>query len=265
MKKFVIRLLVIIGVVYIGGLAYMYFNQESFIFHPEAIAVDQPLNFTGDAQEINLETEDGETLNAILVKVNNPKGLVFYLHGNTGNLNDQIQPCRLYNDMGYDFFSFDYRTFGKSSGELENEEQFFEDVQQCYDYVKQFYAEENIRVFGYSVGTASAAMTAAKNNPKSLTLIAPYYSLLDMTDRRYKVIPSFLVKYPFETNKYLEQVKCPIFLTHGDKDEVLPFDGSQSLSVLLDESDIWLPIKGQGHDDFEFNLSFKTAISKFLN
>lgn len=265
MKKFFLRTIALIGVVYLGACAYMYFYQEDFIFHPRKLEASSPLLFTGDVDELFLTTSDNDTLNAIHVKVPSPKGLVFYLHGNTGNLNDQVQACQFYNSLGYDFFSFDYRTFGKSTGELEDEEQFFKDVEFMYDYVNKSYIESDIHVVGYSVGTASAAMIASKKSPKQLMLIAPYYSVYEIAIDRYKVIPGFLLKYPFETNKYLTEVNCPVLLVHGDQDAVLPFDGSNRLSKLLKENDIWLPLEGQDHNNFELNPTFKSEVIKFFN
>jgi hypothetical protein len=130
--------------------------------------------------------------------------------------------------------------------------------------MKRRYTEDSIVVIGYSVGTASAAMITALENPRKLVLIAPYYSLIDMTYRSYPFIPSFLLKYKFETNEHLKKIKEPVLLVHGDKDVVLPFEGSKQLSKLLNNKSKFVPIKGQGHDDFEFNEVYDKEVSLFL-
>lgn len=265
MKKFLKRFLAITVILYLGACTFMYFMQEKFIFNPTQLETTENLNFSGTFKEMSFKTNDGNILSGILKITENSKGLIFYLHGNRGNLNDQVSASEFYAQLGFDFFSMDYRSFGKSSGELINEEQFFSDVELVYDSIKKMYDESKIRIIGYSVGTGSAAMLASKNNPKSLTLMAPYYSLVQMTINRYKIIPTFLLKYPFETNKYVAKVTCPIEIIHGTKDEVLPFSGSVELSKLLKPTDIFVQIEGQGHNGFEDNQEFIDAMKAFLD
>jgi pimeloyl-ACP methyl ester carboxylesterase len=263
MKKFIIRFTATLLIVYIAGCAYMFFFQEDFIFHPKKLPSTSKLSFSIPFEEVKLPV-NGAILSGALFKTDKSKGLVFFLHGNSGNLIDQDQAANFYTQMGYDFFTFDYRGFGKSTNEISSEEQFFDDIQAAYDFVKKSYKESDINVVGYSVGTASAAMITSRNNPSKLLLIAPYYSLVDMTVRNYKIVPTFLLEYKFETNKYLEQINKPVLLVHGDQDEVLPFECSLELSKLLDKDDRFLPIKGQGHNDFEHNALFQSAVTDFF-
>lgn len=265
MKKFLKRLLIIAVVVYLGGCTFMYFMQEKFIFNPTKIEGNATLNYTGTFQEFEFKTKDNAILSGVLKTIEAPKGLIFYLHGNRGNLNDQVTASSFYNNLGFDFFTMDYRSFGKSTGELEDEEQFFSDVQLVYDSIKKLYDESDIRIIGYSVGTGSAAMLASKNNPRSLSLMAPYYSLVQMTTNRYKIIPTFLLKYPFETFKYVSEVNCPVEIIHGTADDVLPFSGSIELSKLLKPTDLFIQIQKQGHNGFEDNQQFKDAMKHFLD
>lgn len=263
MKKFISRLLIFAALIYTIGCGYMYFAQESFIFHPEKISSNTKIEFSLPVELINIPVE-GANLSSALFKVEKPKGLIFFLHGNAGNLLDQENAAKFYTNLGYDFFTVDYRSFGKSTGEMKDEKQFFEDVQTTYNLIKKSYNEDAITIIGYSVGTASAAMLASTNDAKKLVLIAPYYSLVDMTVRKYKIIPTFLLKYKFETYKYIQKVKSPILIIHGDIDSVIPFEASQQLSQLLKKGDKFYPITNQGHDDFEKNSKFLNAINLFL-
>lgn len=263
MKKFIKRLLFFIIILYVGICGYMYFQQESFIFHPEKISASTILKFDQEFEELNI-TSNGERLNGALFKAKDAKGLVFFCHGNSGNILKQADAATFYTDLGFDFFSFDYRGYGKSTGEIESEEQFFSDVQAFYNELNKRYKESEINVVGYSLGTCPAAMLAAKNKPNKLILIAPYYSLSDMTIRRYKVIPPFLLKYKFDTYNYVQQAKMPILLVHGDKDGIVPFDCSLQLKKELKKTDIFVPIKEQDHNNFEQNSTYLKAASSFL-
>jgi pimeloyl-ACP methyl ester carboxylesterase len=256
--------LAIVG--HIGICCYMYFAQESLIFHPEKLSKNVRLKFGHQTKEGFIDAEKGIKLSTVLCKTDSvSKGLIFFLHGNTGNLEDQEDAARFYNTLGYDFFTMDYRGFGKSGGEITSEEQFFNDIDQAYESILKDYTPEKTIVIGYSVGTASAAMIASRKNPAGLVLIAPYYSLVDMTHRRYPFLPSFLLKYRFETNEFVKKTSSPILLVHGDKDDVLPFDGSQMLSKLLKKGDLFLPVKGQDHNHFEECKEYKQSLLTFLS
>lgn len=267
LRKILIRSLLFVSICYIGLCGYMYFAQESMIFHPEKMSKNEKIDYGFPIAELAIKSYDGTKLSGILCgsKIPETKRAVFFLHGNAGNLHDQQQAAEFYTALGYDFFTFDYRGFGKSEGEIESEEQFFKDIQVMYKEMQTAYHADSIIVVGYSVGTAPAAMIASKMHPKKLVLIAPYYSLVDMTKRRYPYIPYALLKYRFDTADYLKKVKSTVLLIHGDEDDVLPFEGSKMLSKHLKKGSQFLPIKGQGHNDFENNKVFEEAIRTFLS
>lgn len=263
MRKIIFRSFGVLFIIYVLGCGYMFFFQEGFIFHPEKISQTSKIKFNIPFEEINLKME-GATLNCAYFKIKNPKGLVFFLHGNAGNIMDQENAANFYTRLGYDFFAMDYRGFGKSTGEISSEKQFFDDIQLAYNFVKKSYQEKEIIVIGYSVGTGPASMIASQNHPKKLVLIAPYFSMKYMLSQKYKIVPSFLLKYPFETNKYLEEIKNPVLLVHGDKDAVIPFEASLLLSKLLKKGGEFYPIEGQDHNFFEKNKLFEHKITEFL-
>jgi pimeloyl-ACP methyl ester carboxylesterase len=265
-KRIVFRIFGAIVLAYILACTYMYFRQEDFIFHPEKLKSTEKLSVSPTSKEIVLNTPDGEKISTVLSTVNQKEGakVLFYLHGNSGNLKDQNEAAKFYNALGFDFFCLDYRSFGKSSGQQTNEETFFEDVRMAYSFIKKRYKEDSIVVIGYSLGTAPAAMISSENSPSKLVLIAPYYSLFDMTLIRYPWIPPFLLKYPFETDKHLKSVNAPTLLVHGKEDETIPFESSKKLAPFLNETSVFLPIKEQDHNNFEQNPVFARAISNFL-
>ena len=267
MLKFFKRLIIALFLLYIAACSYMFFMQEDFIFHPKKLAAKYKINFPFEEEELMLKIDEKTSISAILChsQQKKKKGLIFFLHGNSGNLTNQEQPAQFYTDMGYDFFSMDYRTFGKSTGELIDEKQFYSDITFAYKTMTKRYAEDSIIVVGYSIGTGSAAMITASQHPSKLILIAPYYSLIDMTQRRYPFIPSFLLNYKFETNEFLKKIDQPVLIVHGNKDDILPFEGSVMLSELLNEKSRFVAINGQNHNDFEFNKTYISALKKFLN
>jgi alpha-beta hydrolase superfamily lysophospholipase len=215
-------------------------------------------------EERNFKTPDGETLNGLLFKADNTKGLIFYLHGNGGSLAGWGSAAKTYTDLGYDVFMLDYRGYGKSTGNISSQQQLLDDVQMIYDEVTKEYNEVNIVVLGYSIGTGPAAKLAADNHPGMLILQAPYYSLTDMMHRQLPFIPNFVLKYKFPTYEYLRTNKAPVVIFHGDVDDVIPFESSLMLQGELKAQDTLIVLPGQGHHAMTENEEYQEALKVIL-
>lgn len=192
MKKGLLQILKIIIGLYIVLCGLLYFFQEKLIFFPQKLNKNYQFQFEQKFEELNIKATDGKLLNGLLFKAESSKGLIFYLHGNAGDLSSWGDVAKTYTDLNYDVFIFDYRSYGKSEGQINGQNQMFEDNQTAYDELKKKYSEEKIIVLGYSIGTGLASKLASTNNPKLLILQAPYYNLTDMMKQKFSLIPTFI-------------------------------------------------------------------------
>ncbi len=256
--------------IYLALCTLLYVKQEDIIFFPHKLDKNHKFFFDHPYdqifKEVFIPTNDQVNLHGLLFKSlkDTTKGLVFYLHGNAGSMENWGQIAPIYTSLGYDLFIVDYRGFGKSEGKIISEEQFFTDAQFAYDLMKKEYAEEQIHLIGYSIGTGTATYLASKNNPHQLILKAPYYSLIDMTKKRFPFVPAFLLKYDFETCKYIQEVKMPITLFHGDQDEVIYYGSSQKLAKLLKEKDQFITLTNHVHNGLNHSPIYQQHLAKLL-
>lgn len=210
-------------------------------------------NFDQKFEEISIKMKDDKILNGLLFKSGTVKGLIFYLHGNAGSLNSWGDLAKTYTDLNYDVFILDYRGYGKSQGSISSQDQLFQDVQNAYNKMKERYNEDKIIVLGYSIGTGPATKVASMNQPKLLILQAPYYSLIDIMKHTYPIIPTFILKYKFETCKYIKDCKMPIVMFHGNQDEVIYYNSSIKLKQMIKKTDMLITLNGQGHNGITDN------------
>jgi pimeloyl-ACP methyl ester carboxylesterase len=126
------------------------------------------------------------------------------------------------------------------------------------------YDESKIIVLGYSIGSGPASKIAAENHPKLLILQAPYYNLPDLTNHIYPIIPTFILKYKFETNNFLPKCKMPVVIFHGDQDEIIYYGSSVKLKALMKAGDTLITLKGQGHNGMSSNSQYLREIKKIL-
>ena len=248
--------LIIIGV---------YFMQEKLIFLPTKLAADYQYQFAEPFEELFLETEDGASLNAIHFKTENPKGLILYFHGNAGDLSRWGKIASELIKYRYDVLIMDYRSYGKSTGVI-SEKNLFNDANLFYKYALKSYSEDDIIVYGRSLGTAFAAFVASKNNPRKLILETPFYNLEEIAKKRFPFLPvKYLLKYRFLSNNYIEAVSCPVVIFHGTKDNIVPYNSGKNLSELVPEERLtFISIEGGEHNNLinfkEYKLGMDTAL-----
>jgi len=137
-------------------------------------------------------------------------------------------------------------------------------MQAAYKKLKTMYDEGKIIILGYSIGTGPAAKIASENRPKLLILQSPYYSITDLIRHTYSIIPTFILKYKFETNKFLPECKMPVAIFHGDQDEIIYYGSSVKLKALMKASDTLVTLKGQGHNGMSINGQYLREIERIL-
>lgn len=257
--KFIISSLVAI---YLFVCILLYFFQEKLLFFPEKLAKNYTFSFTQKFEEKWIKTKDGVSLHGILFKADSSRGLIFYLHGNGGAINSWGDVAKTYNDLGYDAFILDYRSYGKSEGTISSQEELFDDIEVAYLELMKNFSEDKIIVIGYSLGTGLAAHLCQTKNPKMLILQAPYTSMVDMKNLNYPFIPSFILKYKLETTKYLKNCKSPIVLFHGINDELIPCKFSKNIQIET-KANLYL-LENQGHNDMTNHPIYQEKIKEIL-
>lgn len=90
-------------------------QQSVFLSRPNTYITPDRLNLA--YENIYLDTADGETLHGWwLPAEGQPKGTVYYLHGNAQNISSHLLNVAWLPAEGYNVFTIDYRGYGKSTG-----------------------------------------------------------------------------------------------------------------------------------------------------
>ncbi len=264
LKFIVTRFLGLLVIIYLIIVSYIYFNQEEMIFFPKKLSKEFKFQFEADFEELNISSFDGNILNGLLFKSKISKGVVFYLHGNAGSLDTWGNISKNYTDLGYDIFILDYRGFGKSEGNIDSENQFCNDITTAYKFIKSKYGENKIVIVGYSIGTGPATILASQYKPKSLVLQAPYFNFEELAGNKIPFIPDFLKKYKFETNRFITKVKTPVFIFHGNEDNVIPINNSVRLNQLLKSNNHFYKLNNEDHIGINENQYFLSELKNIL-
>lgn len=265
-RKSLLSTFITLCLLYSGVCVYFYNIQNSILFAPRPLPEDHIFKYDFAFEERRFEVKDNSTIHAIYATVpDSSKGLVIYFHGNAGNNDTSPTKFSLFMNEGYDVLYPDYRGFGKSTGNLKNEEDLVGDMKIVYSEMTKEYDESKIFVVGYSMGSGVAAQIAAANNPKGLMIWTPYYSMVDMKNASYPFLPSFLVRYPLRTDLALQKIEEPISIFYAENDQVLPVERAIKLNQFLDENDQHYMLKGQGHNGVFLNEEVRQRVPRILN
>ena len=248
-KYWLVRLVLAIAMLYGALLAGIWWGQEALLFAPQRLPQDHVFKFGDDVQERWVEVP-GARLNALHLQLPNPKGVVFFLHGNSGNLQSWFVNTDFYRRANFDMFMIDYRGYGKSSGSIQSQAQLESDVLAAWNQMAPQYAGKRRVVFGRSIGTGLASSLAARVQPEQTVLVSPYESMLALAQQHYPWVPAALLRYPLRSDLVVPQLQGALLLAHGEQDTLIPPVHSQKLQQLLPNAKLTL-VPGAGHNDLQ--------------
>ncbi|MBI5276186.1 MAG: alpha/beta fold hydrolase [Burkholderiales bacterium] len=259
--------LLAVGTVYAAAVGWLYFWQERVLFEPAPLPADEPICTDGDTHELFIDVP-GARLSAAHLKLPNPRGVFFFLHGNSGNLKKWFVELDAFRQANFDVVMFDYRGFGKSTGEIESEEQLRADVHAVWDYFAPLYAGKRVVISGQSLGTGLAAglsshLCAEGRAPDLTLLVSPYSSMQALAAELYPWVPMGVLRYPLRTLEHAAKLLGPVMLIHGEKDELIPIHHSEALCKTMKSAQL-LRVDGAGHSDVHQFPSVRKALVSAL-
>ena len=217
------RFFAIISACYLSFIAIYYVEQRSYLFYTSKIRTSPQSLGLQNVAEMELTTPDGQHLVAWYAPPAKGEPTVFYLHGNAGALMHRANRVRLYRAQGYGLFMLAYRGFSGSTGRP-TETNIVADALMAYDLLSGFTPPESkIVVYGESLGTGVAVQVAAKRRPAGVVLESPFSSAVDVGAYLYPYLPvHWLLKDRFESISYIQEVRAPLLVLHGESDSIVP-------------------------------------------
>jgi len=250
--------------IYILACSLLWFLQEKSIFYPTKLPLDYKFSEFENAEEVFLSVSESIQLHALHFKVENPKGLVLYFHGNTNGLEGWGHMAKPFTAMGYNVFMPDYRGFGKSGGKPARHV-LHQDADRIYDYVSKHYEAEDIVFYGRSMGSGIACSLATRHSPRLLLLETPYYSILSLAQAQRPFLPvRWLLKYPMRNDLNIKKVTCPVHLFHGTADAYIPYKQAVNLAKTYGDLNILHTYEGGTHGNLDTFPAFREKIKELL-
>jgi hypothetical protein len=272
LKRFVIYSVLII----LSIMIFPKFIEKRLIFHPDKSNDSATPDVYGiEYDDVTFQTEDGLNLNGWFVpgKKSSPDAdlhTLLWFHGNAGNINHRLGNIKMLHDrVPVNVFIIDYRQFGKSEGKI-SEQGTYLDARAALAYLhsRNDINNEKIIFFGRSLGSAVAVELAVKEKCRALILETPFASIKEMGKKLYPFLPiSLLLRTKYDSLSKIGDIRVPILIMHGDKDELVPIEQAWRLYETANQPKEFYTIPGATHNDTHIvgGEEYYDVIRNFVN
>jgi fermentation-respiration switch protein FrsA (DUF1100 family) len=225
---------------------------NSLLFFPARRLAATPAEADLDFEDVAIATGDGERLHGwwVPARAAPSAGHVLLCHGNGGNVGDRVAQVALLCGAGLDVLLFDYRGYGRSSGRP-SERGTYRDARAARAALLARPELDPSRVvyLGESLGGAVALELALAHPPAGLVLMSTFTGIRDMARRHYAIVPEALVPDAYPSLRRVRDLRAPLLVLHGDRDEIVPLLHAEELFEAAPDPKRLHVIQGVGHND----------------
>ncbi len=180
--------------------------------------------------------------------------VIFYLHGNAGNLGIRAGRFRQMRAEGFGLVAMGYRGSSGSDG-TPSEPALTQDARLVYDRIAQLVPRGGeVILYGESLGTAVATALMhglpEADKPAGVVLEAPFTSIPDMARQVTDVPPNLIarIRDRWDTLARAEALSVPLLVLHGRDDAVVPFAmGRRVFAAAPVRDKDFAALRGVGH------------------
>jgi hypothetical protein len=245
--------------------------QRRMMYFPDGrvpLAVEVGL---GRAEEVSFGTSDGLKLAGWFLTTATgtpPVPTVLVFNGNAGNRSYRAALAQALAQHGCNVLLFDYRGYGGNPGSP-SETGLADDARAARAYLtsRSDIDTSHIVYFGESLGAAVALALAVEQPPVALVLRSPFTSMADVGSYHYPRLPvRLLLRDRFLSNEKIGQLRSPLMVIAGDRDEIVPFEQSRRLYEAASSPKEMVVIAGASHNEFDMLAGDQTiaAIVRFI-
>jgi fermentation-respiration switch protein FrsA (DUF1100 family) len=248
----VARYLVLAGYVYVGLLLVLLALEDRFLFAGATFAHSwhEP---PARVRELTLPSSGGEHIHAWFYAPEGwepRRGAILHSHGNGGNLSHLGGLAQRWQEaLGRAVLLYDYPGYGKSSGRPSEAGCYAAgEVALRWLLDEQGILANEVLLVGESMGGAIAVELATRYPVRLVVLHGAFTSFPDMAQVRYPWYPCrYLVHNQMDNEAKIGLVRCPVLLSHGTADTVVPFGLGERLFAAAREPKRFVRLEGHGH------------------
>jgi hypothetical protein len=231
---------------------------EWLIFLPDRHVPAPPAG----VEERWITTEDGIRIHAWRAGGSDVGPVLVWSHGNAGNIANRADVLLALAERGLGVLAYDYRGYGKSAGRP-SEEGVHRDAVAAYDSERAAGTEPTrIVCFGESIGGAVSIRLATARPCAGVAVVSPFTTLQAVARVHYGPLAA-LVRGRFDSVSRVKELSVPLFVAHGDADEIVPFELGEALFAAAHEPKEFVRVPGAAHNDMFLHDDLLDAVADF--
>ena len=266
--KTVLYILAVPAALYLALGILLYLLQSKMVYHPWQAVTARPGRVGLRYQDVTFRTADGLELTGWFVPADSSRGLVLICHGNAGNISHRLETLRIFHEIGYASFIFDYRGYGASQG-TPSEKGTYRDAEAAWEHVIEagLAKPDEIILFGRSLGGAVASWLAVRHRPRALVLESTFTSAPDLGKGMFPYLPvRLLSRFGYRTVDWVQQITCPVLVVHSKDDDLVPYAHGRKLYDAAREPKGFLDIVGSHNDGFMISgMIYREGLEAFFS
>jgi len=236
---------------YFAFVAFLYLAQRSLLYHPRSTHPSPAAAGLPMAEEVILDTADGERVIAWQVPPRGEKPVVIYFHGNAEIVASRAERHRELTADGVGLVALSYRGYMGSTGSP-TEEGLLRDAEAAYRFAMMRHPSSPIMLWGHSLGSGVAVGLASRHSVAKIILEAPFSSIVDVAAGMFPFAPvRRLMRDQFRSDQRIHAVRAPLLIMHGAQDWVVPIRLGERLFELAHEPKRFVRFPNGGHDDLD--------------
>jgi len=191
-----------------------------------------------------------------------PAPVVIITHGNAESIDflpDEFQP---FTERGISLLMVDFPGYGRSQG-APSQQTITDTMLKAYDVAaaRPDVDANRIILLGRSLGGGAVCQLADRRPIRGLILVSAFTSVRAFAPRY--LVPSFLVKDPFDNLAVIRKFDGPVLIIHGTRDEIIPYRHGQALAAAAPDGN--LVSFHSGHNDLPTDSrQFWQAVDEYL-
>ena len=189
------------------------------------------------------------------------------MHGNAGNVSPTgSDVLELFHGLNAAVLVFDYRGYGRSEGSP-NEDGVLADARAARRWLaaRTNVREQVIVLAGHSLGGGVVVDLAAKDGARGLILESTFTSLPDTAAEHFPFLPvRSLMRTRLDSVAKIPGYHGPLLQTHGDADQIVPYELGRKLFNAANEPKQFVPVPGGGHNEPP-SRKYLAALDRFFD